>query len=658
MANGERGQQERDPYRPENPPSLRVQELKGPTGNMDKEMNFGAIDDIESCLPDSPGAPTAEEAIQDFESDWIEDDGERLSVVLAIWRGIARKIISPSPSLPDLAQSVCTVLTGSRCYRSAWICLFDPSGQPMVTAFSNGHGIPFNPHEITRGEPLPCSRVLLSDPNAGTTPAAVSLCGKCPVARRTDGLGTIGIRLEYEGNVYGMLTVSIPIESIPDEEKELLLEVAQGLSFVLHHCKWQEDLQQIAQERARRERHIAGLDAIAKTISRLTDLRDMLEAILDTIGKTLAIKHMAILVQDNRRKESSNAAPDSASALQIRRELTEEEVAAIAAIGFKGPSPLLLDPLQSSASMLPPPIQKSLISSRKIRSLMIVPLESRDEPIGMLCALTRGDRSFTPDEILFLSLSGQLTSIGIQKVFLEEIAARAEKLDELDRLRTGFMASISHELRTPLTSIKGIASTLVQSDVQWDAETQRDFLHTLDQESDKLTRIVSDLLQMSQLEAGIMRLEKTHTTLPAIISQLRDQLKHLVNGHRFEMDVPPDLPEMYVDEVRLGEVIINLVSNAAAYSDKGKRIMLRAQRNGDEIMVSVTDEGIGIPKEHLGKIFSRFYRLESGAVRRRGGTGLGLAISKGIVEQHGGKIWVESEVGHGSTFSFTIPLAG
>ena len=186
-------------------------------------------------------------------------------------------------------------------------------------------------------------------------------------------------------------------------------------------------------------------------------------------------------------------------------------------------------------------------------------------------------------------------------------------------------------------------------------ETQREFLQAIDRASDRLTRIVNDLVDMSQLEIGAMRLDRRRSTVSVIVKQLSDQLAAITGDHHLVVDVPPDLPPVYVDEVRLGQVIINLVSNAAAYSPEGTVIRLFAQHRDSEVWVSVSDQGIGIPPEHQTKVFDRFYRLESGVARRRGGTGLGLAICKGIVEAHGGLIWVESAPGKGSKFSFSLP---
>ena len=239
----------------------------------------------------------------------------------------------------------------------------------------------------------------------------------------------------------------------------------------------------------------------------------------------------------------------------------------------------------------------------------------------------------------------------------EAEAARARALEELDQLRTALLASVSHELRTPLTSIKGLASTLVQPDVEWDAETQMDFLKNIVQESDRLNHIVSDLLEMSRLEAGMMRIEKTETQISAIVKQVGDELRNITQKHRFEINIPPDMPRIYADEIRIGEVITNLVSNAASYSEEGTQIAIDASQSNGEIVVSVIDEGIGIPPEHQDKVFDRFYRLESGVSRRRGGSSLGLAICKGIIEEHGGQISVESNLGEGSKFSFSLAIA-
>ena len=238
---------------------------------------------------------------------------------------------------------------------------------------------------------------------------------------------------------------------------------------------------------------------------------------------------------------------------------------------------------------------------------------------------------------------------------MEKEATKTRELEKIDKLRSALLASVSHELRTPLTAIKGLSSTLIQPDVEWDVATQKDFLETINREADRLTHIVNDLVDMSQLEVGIMRIIPKEASIHSLIEQLRDELFSQAGNHRLEINLPDSLPLIYADEIRIGEVISNLVSNAAAYSDEGSQIETEARQEGENLLISVTDHGIGIPAEHLEKVFDRFYRLEEGAQRRKGGTGLGLSICKGIVEAHNGKIWGESEVGKGSKFSFSLP---
>ncbi|MDD5093611.1 MAG: PAS domain S-box protein [Dehalococcoidia bacterium] len=239
----------------------------------------------------------------------------------------------------------------------------------------------------------------------------------------------------------------------------------------------------------------------------------------------------------------------------------------------------------------------------------------------------------------------------------EQETARARALEGLDLMKTALLASVSHELRTPLTSIKGLASTLLQPDVTWDLQTQQEFLHDIEQAANGLTYIVGDLIDMSQLEAGTMRMENVPSKIPTILNQIHHQLITAARKHTLEIKAASDLPLINCDEIRIGQVITNLISNAASYSEEGTTITLEAKHIGENIEVSVTDQGIGIAENELGRVFDRFYRLETGVTRRRGGSGLGLSISKGIIESHGGNIWVQSQEGKGSRFNFTLPVS-
>ena len=238
----------------------------------------------------------------------------------------------------------------------------------------------------------------------------------------------------------------------------------------------------------------------------------------------------------------------------------------------------------------------------------------------------------------------------------EKKARELETLKEVDRLRSGLLANVSHELRTPLTSIKGFATTLLRSDVKWGEEDQRDFLQSIDQETDRLIRLINDLLDMSRIEAGGLKLEKDNYQIDEVLTSASSRLASLTEHHQLQVIVPSELPPVFVDKIRIGQVLTNLVENAAKFSGEGTQITIEAQLAGDNINISVTDRGEGIPAELRDKVFDRFYQAESIVSGRKSGTGLGLSICTGIIESHGGRIWVESKLGEGSKFSFSLPV--
>lgn len=236
---------------------------------------------------------------------------------------------------------------------------------------------------------------------------------------------------------------------------------------------------------------------------------------------------------------------------------------------------------------------------------------------------------------------------------VEQTRPEAENPPSSERLNTGLLSYISHEMRAPLYSIKGFTTALLQPDVRWDKKTRQDFLKTIDQETDRLTRLVSDLLDMSRLEAGVLKLDKDIYHLAEILESISGRLAKITQDHQLEVIVPKRLPPVLVDGLRIEQVLTNLVENATKYSENGTEITIEAKTIGDWVMVSVSDRGEGIPAEALKKVFDRFYRVESANGQKKG-TGLGLFICRGIIEAHGGKIWVESKPGKGSKFSFSL----
>jgi histidine kinase len=230
----------------------------------------------------------------------------------------------------------------------------------------------------------------------------------------------------------------------------------------------------------------------------------------------------------------------------------------------------------------------------------------------------------------------------------------AENLEHTEALRRQLIGDVSHELRTPLTAIKGSMEALIDGVLPAEPET---FEHIF-QEADRLQRLVNDLQELSRVESGAFKLDLHPLSLADLLKNatIRLERQYAEKGVSLTIDLPVDLPEIQVDADRLSQVLFNLVGNALQYTPAGGQVTVAAQRQGDEVLVSVQDTGIGIAAEHLSHVFDRFYRADRSRARVSGGSGIGLTIAKHLIEAHGGRIWVESPGdGKGSTFAFTLP---
>jgi signal transduction histidine kinase len=226
---------------------------------------------------------------------------------------------------------------------------------------------------------------------------------------------------------------------------------------------------------------------------------------------------------------------------------------------------------------------------------------------------------------------------------------------ELDNMKSQLLATVSHELRTPLASIKGFATTLLREDVEWDDASRREFLAIIDQESDRLSELISNLLDMSRIEAGTLRVVPEPTELHRLVEETAGEFVAMAQDHPIRVTTAPTLPGVWADPRRIRQVLRNLIENAIKYSPEASPISISARAAADHVQISVADQGAGIAAEHLDHVFERFYQVDSASTRQVGGAGLGLSICKAIVEAHHGRIWVESQAGSGSVFHFTLP---
>jgi signal transduction histidine kinase len=281
------------------------------------------------------------------------------------------------------------------------------------------------------------------------------------------------------------------------------------------------------------------------------------------------------------------------------------------------------------------------------------PLERLVDAAGRLAA---GDRSAR------VAVGGLSETSTLGRAFNEmaaELELEASQRDQLERLKDEFVLTASHELRSPLTSVQGFAELLMlerEKLTPQQVETVRVILDN----SRHLVRLLNDLLDLARSDAGRLAIRPQPTDLGPLIEDAARLMRAQTDASHQSLTVvlDPDLPPVQAEADRIRQILVNLLTNAHEYSPEGASISVSARVAAAEVLIAVTDNGPGIPSDQLEHIFERFVRGDAGLTQRVGGTGLGLAISKSLVELHGGRLAVASEVGHGSTFSFRLPLTG
>lgn len=282
---------------------------------------------------------------------------------------------------------------------------------------------------------------------------------------------------------------------------------------------------------------------------------------------------------------------------------------------------------------------------------LCVPLRHADRLFGAIVASNPTNASHIDEDRLSTVADLLTTAIEARIRLAEEHAAL---LKEAANLKLDVISMLSHEMRTPLASIKGYATALLLEDADWDAPTRTEFLQTIDDESDRLTRLIEGILESASIDANSLRIDLEPVLLPHIARRVVERMAIQSDIHQFVVMFPPSFPVVEADAERIEQVLTNLIDNAVKYSPDGGLTVVRGEVRPDEVVVSVVDQGTGIAPEDLNKLFDRFFRASSGR-RRVSGTGLGLPISNSIVRAHGGRIWAESKVGSGTTLAFTIP---
>jgi two-component system sensor histidine kinase KdpD len=285
-----------------------------------------------------------------------------------------------------------------------------------------------------------------------------------------------------------------------------------------------------------------------------------------------------------------------------------------------------------------------------------LPLTASRGTLGVLGLRPDDPRTMAaPEQVRHLETFGGQVALALERAQLAAEAQEAQLRVEAESMRSALLSSVSHDLRTPLASITGTASSLLEGDATFDASTRRMLLETLCEEAERLSRLVRNLLDMTRLQSGALRVSKEWHPLEEVIGAALGRMERPLRGRPVVTRVPEDLPLVPIDDVLIEQVFINLLENAVKYTPSGSEIELTAGAHDGGVTVGVADRGAGIPPEDQARLFEKFYRGGSTASH---GAGLGLAICRGIIEAHGGRIWAENRPGGGSIFQFTLPLTG
>jgi signal transduction histidine kinase/ActR/RegA family two-component response regulator len=457
--------------------------------------------------------------------------------------------------------------------------------------------------------------------------------------------------IKYRDQVIGLLDLQETGEPRQWTEDEIALvqAISDQVGQALENARLFADTQ-------RRAEQMATVNRIGLSINSDLDMKGVLRALYEQISRMLEIDSFYVALYDAATgviEFPLLVGLEGAVELAPR---SIDEVPGITGYVIESREALHLSDLRSLPEDAPFDIVD--VDDDPTRSYIGVPLLSRDQVIGVLSVQSSRPNAYSEEDLRLLETVATQASTAIENArAYERLAETAEELREVDRFKTQFLANMSHELRTPLNSIIGFSRVMLKGIDGPLTELQAADLQSIHNSGQHLLSLINSILDMSKIEAGKMELAIEELALPAVLDAVVDTTKALIKDRPVELRtiVPRDLPTVWADAQRVRQVLLNLVSNAAKFTEEG-HITLTAEVGPELVTVSVADTGMGIEPEAQSRLFIPFQQVDGSTTRRAGGTGLGLAISRSFVEMHGGQIWVESEPGKGSTFSFTLPI--
>ena len=445
------------------------------------------------------------------------------------------------------------------------------------------------------------------------------------------------------------------VRPFTDKQIDLVISFANQAVIAIENVRLLNELRARTSDLAQSVEELRALGEVSQAVNSTLDLQTVLDTIVAKAAQLSGTEAGTIYVFD----ESQHAFQISAN-----YGMSDELIAAVKDPDL-GISHAVIEaahaggPTQSADIRNDPTIAATEVMLRAgFRARLLVPLLRSDEVVGALVVRRKAPGEFPKSTVDLLQTFAAQSVLAIQNARLfSEIGEKSRQLEVASQHKSQFLANMSHELRTPLNAILGYTE-LILDDIYGEAPTKmRTVLERVQTNGKHLLGLINDVLDLSKIEAGQLTLSLADYSISDVVQSVIVAVEPLATGKKLALksELPPDLPMARGDERRIAQVLLNLVGNAIKFTDTGEVAVHASAANGS-FTIAVRDTGPGVPEADQVKIFEEFQQADNSSTKKKGGTGLGLAIAKRIIEMHGGRIWVDSKLGEGSTFSITMPL--
>jgi signal transduction histidine kinase/DNA-binding response OmpR family regulator len=475
-------------------------------------------------------------------------------------------------------------------------------------------------------------------------------------ALRTNRRTALGVPLLRDGKAIGaMFLARRQVRPFTDKQVGLATTFADQAAIAIENARLLNELRARTADLAQSVSELRALGEVSQTVNSTLDLEAVLSAIVSKAAQLSGTEAGAIYVLEatigEYRLRASYGMTDDLIEV-IRDQHAEVSQAVEHATAER--HPVQAPDLRNE----PASVVRDMVLRAGYLARLVVPLLSAEGVVGALVVRRKAPGEFPRNTTELLQTFATQSVLAIKNARLfSEIEEKGRQLALASRHKSQFLANMSHELRTPLNAVLSFTELILDGVYGETPAKMRDVLDRIQRNGKHLLGLINDVLDLSKIEAGQLTLALAEYSMQDVVANVQVAVESLAREKEiaFKVETAPDLPRAHGDERKLTQVLLNLVGNAIKFTDRGE-VAIRASAGNGSITVSVKDSGPGISETDQARIFQEFQQAETAETRHKGGTGLGLTISRRIVELHGGRIWVESRLGHGSTFSFTVPI--